>query len=397
MKHQSGIVSMITSIMVSMMLIVSVLGLTILVNSSAGQASDDELSLRAYAGAEAGVEWVTQWGSDHDKDHPGINYSSTTPECTAILTDAMGPADGGAIYQGTGVPIHKYYVQYPKMFTFNAKNYLDTTTTQNPVASYQNAITCLKVTNKTDGSGGELTPNTGTASTQVKVPPTSAGRYLANIRVEWVGNSDVQPTHPWEGTVADPLPAAGNYATYPADPLPAAIELIIVSYPYNTSTFLVDPKNVGIRNVVLLPSTAAGDTSSPSKKIIQCLSAPGATYTCDTGTTAGIGGVPANQGAIVFIKSRYNSTRYHLTFLDQFGNKINVEDQFAQIDVTARAGSVYRRLVAKYSVGRFSPPPGLEYVLFGDTDLCKSFSIYSTSAGVYSKGNGLNSGACPLP
>lgn len=366
---QAGIISMLTSIVVSFMLIVATLGLTILVNSSIGQGSDDELSLRAYGGAEGGVEYLTQYGSDHANGNIALTYTTLPSSCNSILNDTSGP--------GNPANSHSYNPNYPAIFTFNAMDYLGHVDAD---ASYQNAITCLTVANQVNGVSGRLIPNTDTGSAEVKILPTSTD-YLNRIQVQWISPSDTQPTQ--AASIAAPLPSTG----------PPAIELVIVSFPYSVSTQLINPTQVTVRNVLLLPSTgASAQNGRNTKYVVQC-SPPGATYSCDTGPNL-LSGVSAGFGAIVYIKSRYDSVNYQLTFRNQNGAIMTVPDQYATVDVTSRAGPVYRRLIAKYSIGRFGPPSGLEYVLFGDQDVCKDYSLYQDSSGNYQVGNGTDNFLC---
>ena len=79
MKHQDGIISMITTIMVSILLIMMALGLLILTNGGTQQASDDELSLRAYAAAEGGLDWAFT--------HLGATAGNCTQGLAALAAD----------------------------------------------------------------------------------------------------------------------------------------------------------------------------------------------------------------------------------------------------------------------------------------------------------------------
>src|SRR5436190_343797 len=78
MKSQRGVISMISALMVSVLVIIVAMGLIVYINSSAQQGSDDELSLRAYAAAQGGVEWAYNQILQ--------NPNTTFPNCTAANT-----------------------------------------------------------------------------------------------------------------------------------------------------------------------------------------------------------------------------------------------------------------------------------------------------------------------
>jgi hypothetical protein len=91
---------------------------------------------------------------------------------------------------------------------------------------------------------------------------------------------------------------------------------------------------------------------------------------------------------ILRLRSRYAGTDYRLTFMSGLngnGTVVNVPDGTATIDITAKAGDVFRRVVYKvpYKNGAAS---GLDYVIFSDQDVCKNFGVInglidSTSTG----------------
>lgn len=326
MQNHRGIISMITTIMISILLITMAIGLIALLSGSLQQASDNELSLRAEAAAEGGVEWAIAWMIAH----PG--YTNTNCATT--------PA-GVATFSGFGgVPPNK--------------------------------ITCLLVNNTTNHPNGTLDANT---ASQITV---AAGSGLKSIRLSWINNG-TQPS-----------------ANFPIGPLPGswfwpAMELTIVNYTVGGGN--INPGTIRIQNVLAVPNLSAG--GGGNKILGNCGTAAGG-YACNA-TFAVNPPVNGNEGTIVSLRAKYlNGTTqnvgYQIQFLDSSGNPINVPGQFATIDVTARAGSVYRRIIAQAPIGSNAVPANLNYVLFGDQNICKQFSLYKNGANYI-----FQPGLCPLP
>lgn len=86
-----------------------------------------------------------------------------------------------------------------------------------------------------------------------------------------------------------------------------------------------------------------------------------------------------NRNYIIRLRPRYDGTHYRLTFFNNNGAgsggvPVPVPDQYATIDVTARSGPVYRRVIQKVRINS-GVVSGLDYVLFSDTDICKDFFV----------------------
>jgi len=358
MKRQSGVISLLTAVMVSVLIMSVTLPLVYLNTINALGSSDNELSLSAYAAAEGGVEMM-YWGAIYG------NFGSTTAgSCTS--TPANAPGTLYTLLQST--------------------------------APSANAITCIKTSTTSSNVTGNL--NAGNAYQYVIDP---SGQILKDIEVSWMDQS--------KGDVAFPAAAsaaATNYA--PAGsvtgPLPTAsvndlpaIELTIVNYV--GSSALITPggptlPNITVRNVVLLPNSSGSvltDVLPPAvaKKVgVPCATAasgpqcvvPANSTAIPGSNTAGVP-LTASQGSIVYIRALYpdqypgaDGAHFAITFRDALGNTIPIVSPSTTIDVTAHSGPVYRRIVATATPPtQPSVPAGLNYVLFSDTDICKDFNI----------------------
>jgi hypothetical protein len=84
---------------------------------------------------------------------------------------------------------------------------------------------------------------------------------------------------------------------------------------------------------------------------------------------------------MLVLKTRYNSARYRVSVLGDGNVPLAIPGAMYTIDVTARAGETFRRIQTSFPIGETSPTslPGLDYVLYSDTDICKSFELQGTS------------------
>jgi hypothetical protein len=90
----------------------------------------------------------------------------------------------------------------------------------------------------------------------------------------------------------------------------------------------------------------------------------------------------------LYLNQTNPSVSYKLQFINSSGTVMSVPSSNTTIDVTARSGPVYRRVVAK--VPNNTVPAGLNYVIFSDTNICKAFIVPSS-------GNPSDTGGCGYP
>jgi hypothetical protein len=90
----------------------------------------------------------------------------------------------------------------------------------------------------------------------------------------------------------------------------------------------------------------------------------------------------ATSNYIFRLRSRYTASAYRVTFKtgsNGGGAVVTVPDGTATIDVTARAGQTYRRVISKLPLNP-SASAGLNYVMYSDTDICKNFEVIDNVA-----------------
>jgi hypothetical protein len=213
------------------------------------------------------------------------------------------------------------------------------------------------------------------------VDPGHVSGGYGSILLEWDQTNDPAKSY----TVAGGnLPSASVYASTYA---PAPIELSIVRYsntPFNAN----DTSKVGLTNALILPGGGGG--------AVNPLVATSALRSdCVRGRTTGFGGAPTNYNCYVLlngfnasndflfrIRSRYLASAFKMTFFhgsSGSGGVVDVSDGTATIDVTAKAGQTYRRVVTKLPLSR-SASGLLNFVIFSDTDICKNFTVINEAA-----------------
>lgn len=110
--------------------------------------------------------------------------------------------------------------------------------------------------------------------------------------------------------------------------------------------------------------------------------AAGNTYYCRAvvNLDALAGGNHSGHNTIVRIKPRYAATHFEMhawTGNNGTGNLVDFSSPNATVDVTAKAGDVYRRVVATKRITPFSL---YDFVLFSSTNICKNLEIYPSNA-----------------
>jgi hypothetical protein len=343
-QSQRGIISLLTAIFVGILLIILTIALVGLMAGNFQQASDDQLSQRAFAAAEGTIELL--YG--YLQQHPQANFSNCDGAGSINSLAGNGPLSPGI------------------QFLYDFKN---------PASDSGNKITCVKITQNNNAFTGSLGLD---EMQQVRLDRASAtGLQRARfMRVSWV-RGDGPFTFP--DSVAWNPPPTGGPLNPPAGSAPA-IELTIVKYPFNGAGQVL-PGSIGIRNSLLFPTDNL--TANADPKIYANCNQPN--YRCVSPLIAlnlAPGSPPngANDADLVLIRPRFlqpnQSVHYQIQFFAANGTTvIPVQSNQAVVDVTARSGGVYRRIIAHVPIGNTNVPSGINYVLYGDTDICKDLAV----------------------
>lgn len=210
----------------------------------------------------------------------------------------------------------------------------------------------------------------------------------------------VKWNNPSLGDVASNFAYTGNL--YPTKDYPnaATIELTIVYWPVSS----VNANGINTKKFLLAPAN-----NNPIDSNLGVTSAcPGTSdYKCETVVATGKNGFDvkraiglastdsvSNYNFGIIIGSRYKGTHIQATAYDSANKLISVKSANAQIDSTAKAGNLYRRLKASRATGLSG---AIENVLDGpifsgrgsdpanptNRNICKNFQAKETSPGIF--------------
>jgi hypothetical protein len=325
--NERGIVALISAIVISLLLSVIVISMVGLMIGEARQAQDADQSIRAYYAAEAGIE----------------------DALLKVKAAGAGVAEQSSC-SGTGMDFGD-----------------------------GSGFTCQLIEVKNNQLAGRLNPEEAT-----QLEPfhsgLGAGVHYNRVVINWH-----QP-----GLSADPnvvgnpyLPPT-SYTPRGSWTWPAVMEVTMLWFNpasitpisgVNIHTLLVRPSNTafGTDYGNLLNTTQIDGNCSTDN-----LTRTGG-YNCQAILNLTVGpGAPGPANAanqfIFRIRPRYAGANYRVTFHNGAGPAREVQDQFAVIDVTAKAGDVFRRVQAHVPVTA-AAASGLDFVLFSDTDICKDFEV----------------------
>lgn len=333
---QRGAVALITAMIVSILLMITTAGMVAVTVKSVRQSTDGAQSTKAYYAAEGGVE----------KALLAIKNNQPISSCLNP-TAASSAADG--------------------------------------------AVTCIKSSQVTNSLSADLGPD---ESVQLDL---SGVVGMQSIKVEWGLQSGFNAN-----TIPQYITSNGTNK-FPArsawpSTAPAVLELGMVEYP-SSSTFSIgqvkfyQPNFMPYSNKAgSAPRTNALDlyqyadlTNGKAQKpfVVACSGA--APYQCS-------GGVQIDGGKkyVLRLKTRYNKASYRITAQGAGNVALNIPGAVWTVDVTARAGDTFRRVQTSFPVGQ-NPTAlaGLDYVLYSDTDICKSFQVKGGTAQELDQGAGL--------
>ncbi len=324
MRRDDGFVSLFTAIMISLLLLVITVSLISLEALQLRKAEDSEQTLRAYYTAEAGVE---------DAVSKVLSKSVTSDQTCASNASYDIPGAAGWTCQAitfSGTPFGK--LDNP-----------DLSKTIDP---------------------GKTTPAYG------------------SIILEWNQSTNTS-TGFYNVNLAGGLPSQAAYNSAPP------VELSIVEYPDGGFKASDVGTQVKLQQALIVPGGPTGQAGATVNYGTlanhgpwrgDCRPLPrvnpfGATnYNC----YAVISNLNASKDYMFRIRSRYTASAYRMTFktgASGNGTTVTVPDGTATIDVTAKAGQTYRRVISKLPLND-SASGRLNYVLYSDGNICKNFDVF---------------------
>lgn len=203
----------------------------------------------------------------------------------------------------------------------------------------------------------------------VTIPLTSADPFN-KVKIEWHQPEASQP-YTVRGNSDLGLPTAPDWisAEYPS-----MLRAAIFWHPPG-STFASTSPDVGQYALFINPASSNNPLSSANNgQVVNgfCDAAvAGGGYACSA-TITGVS-PPGPRVFYLRLQSLYVGTDVRVTLLDNSG-EVDLEDVQAAIDVTGRAGDVYRRIEARVPLTQFDYPfPDI--ALWSNTDICKNFTV----------------------
>lgn len=339
-RSEKGFVALFTTILLSLLLIIITVSLVTLEVAQLRKSNDSEQTLRAYYAAEAGIEDAVAkvMAGTIDKDSPDVTTKDCIGTATGTLPNASFDAAGSAGW------------------------------------------TCQRVT-----FSGSPTGKLDKADEAKTVDTFQAPAY-DRIVVQWNQTTNPSAAFYDSNIVGGNFPAAGGYAWAPP------LEVSMLEYPtggFSASDICTDGAlpagcRVKLRNIVIVPDGTTGaytasfnSTSGHGPWGGNCgplpRTVPFAPTLSGYNCYAVINGFSAGDSHLLRLRSRYGPSSYRLTFYNG-PTQVDVPDGTATIDVTAKAGDTYRRVVSKLPLTSLASS-GLNYVIYSDSDICKNFSI----------------------
>ncbi len=326
-QNEQGAVALITAMIVSVLLMITTAGMVTLTLKSLRQSTDGAQSTKAYYAAEGGLE------------------------------DALYQLRNNPNYTGNNCPAAG---------------------TSNSTSAASGAVTCIKVDNKPNQLTGEVGAN---KTVQLDLSSLTTMKIL---KVEWgvKGAYDANsiPNY-YTSTGVNQFPA-DTPASWPIT-APAIMELGMVQYPaaepfsiasVNFYEHILAPQSKKAGAAAInngFNSTDYKDAAKLGKPFIVTCNAAWQ-YQC----AAGFNAMNDGHRFVLRLKARYNDATYRITAQDANGNPIAIAGAMYTIDVTARAGDTFRRVQTSFATNAVPKAlDGLDYVLYSDTDICKSFQI----------------------
>jgi hypothetical protein len=338
MRTQSGIVALVTSIVVGLLLVVITAGAISIMSSELRQASDFDQSIKAYYAAESGLEdAIAKIRTDLNAGVPLETIldaeNSAANKCLPFnASDADLSGDGGGDYTRASVSYTCQIVE--------------------------------SLTQKIEGVAREEEP--------IQIDLSSMADSYNAIRISWNQRGAERDPQIY-GAIPAGFPS-NDTADKWAGVYPAVMELALIKYP-KASEF--DSTEIRLQSYIAKPTSALGRTTIPydpgfRQNPHDTTCTPSATpgnYDC-VATITGINDENTNRFILRFT-ARYTSAHYKVEVLQ--GNiPRTIPGAQMTIDVTGKAGDVYRRVRATVPIG--APAPR-NPVLLANESICKVFEV----------------------
>ncbi len=336
MNRERGVVALTTSILVSLLFMLTLLGLITVMLSEKRQSADADQSVRAYFAAEAGAERALL----------KIKNDLQSSGNVQAMTSCADPAN----------PLN-----------------------QKQVGPSNEVVTCVKVSTQRPELTHQLKQD-GEAF-QVDLGAVPATLNADFLQIEWNQTGD------YPGPFAD-----FSTTGFRRDPITKqwknAAVLELSNFSYNNGVGGLNSSSVAFHQTMIAPTSEIiigthNEATGPRPAKATCDPAR-PEYKCSIRINMAQGG--GSRSRIIRLRARYADTHFRLKLYKSNGDQITeLPDSSARIDVTARAGSVYRRLIQYVPITN-GVARGLDYVIYSETDICKGVRVLA----------GTTDDSCPL-
>lgn len=322
-RDQRGVVSILTTSFFSILIMVITVGTLVVQTKELRQSTDSDQSIRAYYAAQSGMEEALL----KLKASSGA-FRTTGPECRDGNLN-LDDLDLGGVESGL-------------------------------------EITCLRVAANTV-SGTNFLPQEEATQFNLGDQPD-----LDEMTFRW-GRDAFTEGGDYTGDPAR-LPAipAGSWT------IPALMEITVYSYPKTGIT----PGSIQARTIFLRPSSSGSREAKLNvNDRVQPIKCDEPDFRCraeiDGFTKFSSSGVEMRH--VVRFRPRYNSTTYSVTFRNSSGGSLSASSGGVKVDVTARAGDIFRRVVAVADGPGEPLKYGLDYVIMAQLDICKDMRVVTST------------------
>ena len=343
-KKNPGVTSLLFVLAIGLVLVVMIAGIAALTVREQQQASNTELSNRALQSAEAGIKKAVQ-------------LLDSNPSYTKSTCDPGTDFSGSNLNLGEGQSISCVIVS--SVFQGDYEGYLKSNESQQFFA------------------GPSITNSTTSPS---------------SLRLSWNNPSLADTTSPVFNTSTNKVYPVEGYGNA------AFVELSIIYWPITSAT----PDNFKMETFLLAPVAAGvADADSNARSSVKASCDTGSAYNCSTLNATNQQGYFSLSSALpgsinvnnynfaISVVPRYVGTHYKITAYDSNGTAIGLSSNYAQIDVTAKAGNLYRRLKAQRQIKASPLDNVFSSVLYSgsgnnnttQSNICKNFAVQQSGSG----------------
>ncbi len=397
-RHQ-GSAALITTIAVSAILVVLFVGITTIATREIRQSINADNANRALYAAEAGVEDAVRRLADDPRvreencnelnggsevpvtssgsNNPDVAWTCRTITTTAAeLTGRLDVDESLNLNLARGRETKEEDANYaqPRYMTIEWNNPRDAADSATPVIN-DKVSSWLPVYNP-----GVSDPWNGAAALEITstwLQATGSGDVV-QVKTDSINKGNLNGIMPVRTVIASPA-CVGATCTYSdfspwnTDGYPSVSTTDVGEVGANTLKSNVTTKCVaGGSNEYSCGMPDLAGTKYDLANLVKTEINDGTTNKFYDGTEGGFD----STTMMLRIRPRYSAASYRIRFFDASGNPVYMPDGNATIDVTARSGNYFRRVLAKKQLTPTIYDGVFDNALFSGSNVCKNMRIY---------------------